>query len=88
MEEKKGYVTSAGVGRSAVVEIWQTGLAAPPPRVIDTLETFTSAAITTSWSADANVSIALTGPTGSLHAAHSAHRITIETLLTDVTVAT
>lgn len=86
--KKRRSLTSAGVGRSAVVELWQTGLAAAPPGVVDTLETFARAAITASWSADADVPVALAGPAGSLHAAHRAHRVAIETLLTDVTAGT
>lgn len=80
-------LTSAGVGRSAVVETSHAGLTAPPPRVVHTLQTFAAAAIAASRHADVNVAVTSAGPAGSAHTGAPC-RVSIETLLTDVTART
>lgn len=80
-------LTSAGVGRSAAVETRSAGLAAPPPRVVHTLQTFAAAAVAASRHAGVDVAVTSAGPAGSAHAG-APRRVTVETLLTDVTAGT
>lgn len=81
------HVTFAGVCGSAVVETSHTALTVSSPRVIHTLQTFTTVAITASRHEDVDVAVTLAGSAGPLHAGLSC-RVTIETLLTDVTART
>lgn len=80
-------LTSAGVGHSVAVETRLAGLAAPPPRVVHTLQTFAAAAVAASCHADVNVAVTSTGPAGAAHTGAPC-RVTIETFLTDVTART
>lgn len=74
-------LTFAGVGGAAVVEASHAGLAAPPLRVVHTLQTGAAAALAASRHADVDVTVTLTGSAASCGVA-------IETLLTDVTART
>lgn len=81
------FLTFAGVADSGVVETGLTLLTAPPPGVVQTLQTLSGGAVAAPRHAHVDVAVTFTGFAGNLEAVASTGAA-VETFQTDVAVRT